>query len=380
LPRLRGAPLAAERLAPWVLLLYGAGVLLRVLSQTLAPLGDGATGAIWRVALGISGPLELAGGVLGVVLLARTAQSGPPLAGRAGLIQVLPLLVAGWIALVLALAVNAYGTVVAALTVLPGESAAVLLVPPSIDTAVVRLALLGWIVPIAIAFSARNFPLFIGTRVPSGRHLRWGLSLLLAGLLLDVPPEIGIFAPALTGELGRGLEGAALLWFTVVIGALGPKVQPPGKMRDQQEAALAKASTWSLVGAYVWLAVTGVLMLLRAVAPLGILPPPPPPDAERHALGAGFVFLLIVGMAVRLLPGFAGDRKISLGAVWAAVVASHLAALLRVGPIVLNWLGQVGGAGGGMPAATPVLAASGVAGMVAIAALAVALRPIWRVR
>ncbi|MGH2352594.1 MAG: hypothetical protein ACRDJN_13370, partial [Chloroflexota bacterium] len=251
------------------------------------------------------------------------------------------------------------------------------LVLPQLDAVVVRLALLGWLVPVAVAFSARNFPLFIWSRLPSPRALQVGVFLLLAGLAIELPARGLVDLPPATVDLGKAMEGAALLWLTIAIGALGPKRTPPGRMADPTEAAVARLSRWPLMGAYAWLAVAGVLLLVPAITSLaGWLPPPE--DAERHAIGAGFLLLLVVGMALRLLPGFAGIRHhtIHLGAARAAVAAAHVAALLRVAPLLISWA---------FPSSTPfaswwnlgvilVLSLSGAAGLAAVGCLAAALR------
>jgi uncharacterized protein involved in response to NO len=357
-----------------VLALYGGGVLLRTLCQIAGPLlvpGADPIAQALRLGLAASGPLTLAGAALGVWLLAVTARHGPPLRTRPGLVQVLPLLVASWVGLLAALAANAFGT----LAVLGQDGAAAWLAPPAVDGVVVRLALLAWLVPVAVAFSARNFPLFVRTPLPSTRALNGGLALLLAGVLLDAAARLGPDSWAGAGALGGGLEGAALIWLTVAIGALGPKVRIPGRMHDPAEARLARATAWPLIGAYAWLAAAGALLLAGALAgPLGWLPPPE--DAARHALGAGFVLLLIVGMALRLLPGFAGvrHRLVDPRAAWLAIWLAHAAALLRVGPPLAAWLLSLAGAVDAPPGVVPALTASGLAGGAAVAALAVALR------
>jgi uncharacterized protein involved in response to NO len=165
---------------------------------------------------------------------------------------------------------------------------------------------------------------------------------------------------------------------TAAVGALGPKVRPPGRHADPAEARLARAAGWALVGAYAWLAVAGLLLVAEGLA-AWLAWAPPPEDAARHALGAGFALLLIVGMALRLLPGFAGarGRRVALPPALLAITSAQLAALLRVGPVVLTWLvAPLGPAGlAGLSAATAaVLALSGLLGVVAVAGLWVALR------
>ena len=391
LPRLRGAPLWRAQYVPWVLRLYGGGVLLRVLAQMLAPF-FAVTGIVplvllSSVAIALSGLFTLAGGGLAVLMLVQTARNGPPLAQRAGLVQVMPLLSAAWLGFLAALLINAWGS----LTVLdfwrlpPGTRVtqvrvAPWLVSPIWDALTVRLALLGWLLPLSVAFAARNFPLFLWTQLAPAESLRWGLALLAAGLALETGGGVGTLGGAAGAtalfEVGRVLIALGLLWLTAVVGVLGPKIEPPGRRAAPAETELAQIAAGPLTDAFVWLAISGGLMLLQSILPALRLPPPPE-DAVRHALGAGFVLLLIVGMALRLLPGFAGGEKrpVTMRAARIAASAAQAAALLRVAPLLATWLLSAFGIDGsfGRPA-TFLMAASGVAGAVSLGALWWALR------
>jgi uncharacterized protein involved in response to NO len=410
LPRLRGAPLVQPALVPVVLALYGGGLLLHITLQTAGPfipLGPDTRllGATAAIILALSGPFTLLGAALAFALLLRTGRHGPPLQTRPGVRQVQALVLVSFVSLLIALALNACATLVsgaaafaaygaagtglatgAAATGGTPEAGATIpalgsvtplppwLLPPIPHLAAVRLAFLGWLVPVAVAFSARNFPLFLHTRMAPSGALRLGLAVLLCGLVLDVSVRLGLAAPAPAVAVAYALEGGALIWFTAIIGALGPKVRLPGRMSDPVEAQLARATWPALSGAYVWLVIAGLLMLARSGATLGLWSPPPE-DAERHALGAGFILLLIVGMALRLIPGFAGarPRTVDLPAARVAIAAAHVAAALRVGPVVLSWLPVA------VPSLVPwllpaLLTMAGLVGMAAIVALAMALR------
>jgi uncharacterized protein involved in response to NO len=370
LPRLRGAPLAAVGLVPWVLALFGGGLSLRALAQILGPLlpAGSPLGPPLLVAFALSGPLTLGGALAGLFVFVRSATRGPPLRARPGFLQAAPLLAAGGAAFLLCHVLNALGVALAA-------TRATWLVPPALDGAVVRVAFLGWLVPVAAAFSARGFPLFLWTRPALPGALRASVALLLVGLLLAVAgdwadSEVG----AAVAVLGRGLEGVALLGVVAALNVLTSRVTPPGRQRDPAEARLAEATRWPLVGAYAWLTVAGVLLLLQAVLPLAG-GQPPPEDAVRHALGAGYVLLLVVGMGLRFLPGFAGGRgrEVGLGWAWVAIAAAHTAALLRVLPVLAGWLTGAGG-----PALLLAMGGAGIAGAVAVVAFAGALRPALR--
>jgi uncharacterized protein involved in response to NO len=403
LPRLRGAPLWGTRYVPWVLALYGGGVVLRLVTQIAAPpvSAFGATSVVLFVSLllALSGPLTLAGAVLGVTLLVQTARHGPPLAARAGLQQVLPLVVVAWVGLLLALAVNTWGTlsVLGAWHVPVGTRVGIVraapwLVAPWPDALTIHLALLGWLAPMAIAFAARSFPLFLWTQVAPGQWLRWGLVLLSSGLILETLGGIGAAGNTAGSigviELGRLLVAGGLLWLTAVVGALGPKSPPAGRAGPAGQARgagnashmeLEEIARWPLMESFVWLTIAGGLILFQALLPaLGITPPPE--DAVRHALGTGFVLLLVVGMALHLVPGFAagaegGRRTVDLRAARVATWAAQAAAVLRVAPLLANWLLSSTNVVESTRTPTLILfALAGVAGAVSLGALCWALR------
>ena len=94
--------------------------------------------------------------------------------GVPALRQVLPLLAAGFGALLLALALNAGLGIVAA-------AAGAALLDARGDALVVDLTLLGFLLPICLAVSARFFPLYLGLRPAPAAGLRAALSLLLLG-------------------------------------------------------------------------------------------------------------------------------------------------------------------------------------------------------
>src|SRR5688500_1016758 len=105
--------------------------------------------------------------------------------------------------------------------------------------------------------------------------------------------------------------------------------------------------------------------------------PPPPDDVLRHTLGAGFVLLLIVGMSLRLIPGFAGGRStVHLPAASVAIWSAQAAALLRVAPPLALWLTTTAGLDPAPPRLISILLSlSGLAGALSLSALWYALSP-----
>src|SRR5690606_24892703 len=88
------------------------------------------------------------------------------------------------------------------------------------------------------------------------------------------------------------------------------------------------------ISAYGWLVVAAGTLALEGLRMLGLPVPAVVPDAERHAIGAGFVTILILGVGAHLLPGFARLPLRSHGLLWGTLLLGNLAALLRVAPVL----------------------------------------------
>ena len=350
LPRLRGAPPVSAAVSRAVLLLLFGGLVLRALAQPGLALSDAGDGQVaLRVCLAASGALELAGASLALRVLAQTLRSGPPLAEHRAVRSVLPFFLAAFGAFWLALVANALGVMAAALS-------AGALVPAEWGLLTVQLACYGFLVPVSVAMSARTFPLYFRTPLPRMRMLHLGLLSLLAGLALRTGGELtGTEAAASAGGL---LQAAAVGAFVVGLGVFAPRRPlPRAPVRP-----LSDPTALHVISAYVWLLVAAALIALPTLARMGVLAARAPRDAELHALGAGFVTLLILGVGARMLPGFARRPLRSTRFLWLTLLAANAAALLRVGPLVL-------------PSTTPdvrngLLASAGLTGLLALSIFA----------
>src|SRR5579884_594340 len=372
LPRLRGAALAGPGLAPWVLALYGGGVTLRAIVQPLAAARPAAAGLVVLAAL-----LELAGAALAVGMLLATSRRAMPVRQRPGLIPVLPFVLLAFGSLLLALLASLVGWALAAGSGLP------LLTAPW-EPLVIQLGLYGFLVPVSLAVAVRTFPLYLRVRVPDTRALWAVLAVYGAGLLLRLGAVLG--APLALDGLGRLLQGAALLAAPAVVDV--PLLRTRAEILAQTAARARelgaaprplapldpdlRAAEWLLRAAYAWLAVAGLLLLAGGALALAG-GPLLPADVERHALGAGFVTLLIFGMGPRLLPGFQGrEHLVSARLVWATFWLGNAAALLRVSVPLLVWLLALDAPGAALPAglANGLLSLSGLLDLAAVVCFA----------
>jgi uncharacterized protein involved in response to NO len=377
LPRLRGAPLRAPWAAPWVLGLYGGGVLLRAVGQPLAPLVPALAPL-----LPLSAALELAGALLAVAVLATSLRDGAPLGQRPGFVQVLP-----WLVVVV---VSWLGGLVANLVAM-GAAAnhALALAPAPWGPATVLLGLYGFLVPIAVAMSARTLPLYLRVRPATAAGLAGVLGLLVLGLGL----RLAALAPALAGwdALGQVALALALVGATWQVDGAFVRTRAAVLAEARQRAAahgrVPRASLSSepahrpaellVRAAYGWLLVAA--LALGAAAGGALLGwPTPPGDVERHALGAGFITLLIFGVGAYLLPGFQGRRLASARLVWATLWLGNAAALLRVGPPLALWGLELAGSAAGARWLLGMAALGGVLDLAALVAFAANLWRTWR--
>ena len=335
LPRLRGTPLVAPWLVPWILGVQVGGLLLRALSQPLVTATQAAT---WRVLLLTSGILEGAALLGAVLLLGLTARRGPPLATRPAFGSVLPFMATACCALGVAGVVNLVNGVQAATT-----AGVVSYVGDDLN---VILGLFGFLVPMALAMSVRSLPMYAGLEAFPGRVL-WPLAgvylagLVLAGIGTGSDPGLAGWPGTLDG-LGMFLMGGILLVFVgVFLRLMRTRGRLPQRVarlapRPAAPARSYKARVAVVASAYLWAALGGVLLIGDGLALLLAIPPPFALDAIRHSFAVGFVALMICGVAPRMIPGFSGGNIVSPALVRATLWLGNSAAAQRVGSLLLS--------------------------------------------
>jgi heme/copper-type cytochrome/quinol oxidase subunit 1 len=132
-----------------------------------------------------------------------------------------------------------------------------------------------------------------------------------------------------------------------------------------------------LYAAYVWLVLGVIFEILAGAAVIYGYSFLQSNDAARHMLFMGFITQLILGMAVRMIPGFIGRKAIaSARLVDAAFWLANAATVFRVLPLILP-LEMFEAMPMAVDVAQATFAFSGILGMAAVGCLAVNL---WKTR
>ncbi|MEO8971164.1 MAG: hypothetical protein ABI406_06130 [Ktedonobacteraceae bacterium] len=342
LPRLRGTPLAMPRLVPWLSGILVTALVLRMLCQPLLTIVDSN---IWRVGLVLSGVGECAALTGMVTLLGITARRGPALATRPAFTSTLPLMVGAFGSLGIASVVNLINTLQAA--------TAAGLVASTGDDLNVTLGLLGFLVPMALAMSARSLPMYAGLEGFPNRILRPLAVIYFVGLLLICVGTLPVPIANWLQSLGMILLGGALLFFIAVFlrlmrkrGRLPRKVvrlaPKPNAVAQSYKAQVAhERNAYGpfvalVASAYLWAMLGGVLLVCDGLTLLIQNTPLFALDAMRHSLAIGFIALLICGIAPRMIPGFSGGTIASARLVTTTLWLGNIATILRVGSLLVD--------------------------------------------
>lgn len=370
LPRLRGAKLAHPHVVPWAFRGVVLGTTLRVLGQPSLALAESSGSTLWS-------PVLHAGVMLGVFLqafsvfgilfiLARTFRAGPPAAKKQGFVQVFPALAVAGLALVLAQVVWLWSGL--------GQSATgerLMLFPDASNRAAIEMLLFGGVMAISLGMSARLFPLSFRIQHASRLLLWMSSGLLLIGVLFTAARAFGLRLEA--GEAFAALAFAA----GIVIGIPAVRVfhrrTPfPGKQRTYH--LIRDPAGLGVVAAYGWAIVAAFFLLIFAWQELagGVAVAK---DLPLHAIGAGFMTLLILSVGWTMLPGFGGGNPRGLRWICTALALANVAVFFRVAPGALALLIGADATGAFY---FHSFAVAGLAGLLAVGAFARALFLSWR--
>jgi len=347
LPRLRGTTLARIELAPWSLGCWVVGITLRALCQPLTAIAQASMpqaslyDALGRFGTMVSGIVEVIGVALFITMIVSSFRRARPLSADAPIKPVRPYLVLAMTSLVVATLLNATLGVSSALS----DSS---IFPSAVDDALTHLMIYGFILPLAIALSVRNLPLFMRLATPPKQSLFPLFVIYVVGVTCRTIGflEHGFWLP----NLGAILESGVLLVFIwqldVVLRRKTPwtatRTTPPDnyiEMRHPTRKNYPDHGEFGrfellIISAFAWLAFANIIAIIDGASPLLGNPAPFNPDIERHAITVGFITLLIFGMAVRMLPGFSSKSRVaSARLVMATFWLGNLAALFRVLPL-----------------------------------------------
>jgi uncharacterized protein involved in response to NO len=302
---------------------------------------------IWRIGLVSSSILEVAAYACALSLMVLTALSGPRPKTRPAYWSVLPFFASAFCSLGIASIIN--------LVNLVQTAHASGLVPSTGDTLNVTLGLFGFLVPVALAMSARSLPMYAGLD-GFPRRVLWPLAgAYFAGLLLlcigvDGGPLPAPWASIIAG-LGMALLGAVVLLFVgIFLSLMRRRGELPERVAKLASSPQTLAHTYQeqvrkeqthygpfvglVASTYLWAMLGALLLLIDGCSMLTIGSELVARDAVRHAFALGFIALLICGIAPRMLPSFSGGKITSPSLVSATLWLGNAAAILRVGSLL----------------------------------------------
>lgn len=370
LPRLRGTKLAHSQRVPGAFYVFATGLIVRVVAQPWAALAAPAPAQTGQILL-LAGSLAETAGILAILtILATTLRQGPDLAKKPAFRQIIPPLAVAGLGLLLALAVWLAGALVplfsGSLGANLGGSASgasgtggAFLLAHDWQQLGVTAALFGFIPALSLAMTARIFPLFFRIQAAHTGALNWSAGLLAVGLVSEAAAWV---LPQMPAGLPEVLLAAGLLVGVGAVKVFARRLDfhgDEGQYRIYREPGAVGALT-----AYVWAALGALALGVYGLNKLGLrlATAIPPRDWAIHAVGAGFMTLLIIAVGAVMIPGFGGGRPQDRNWLWVAVIAANLAVLSRT-----LFIGSSSAAG------QQALALSGGLGALATVALAVNL-------
>ncbi len=386
IPRLAGAPIAQPRRLSFILWLIAGGIFIRSIAQSLLPYitkSIAFTPLLWLAAF--SGIMEMLGVMLYLITLLDTIKRGGNLVKRPALISVKPffsMMFTGWLIY----------TIINAVTLFSMAFQRLVFIDQAWNEFAVNIFISLILLPVAFAFSIRTFPLYLRLPAPNWQ-VRIAAFVYLVFLCIQLAPTIPPIAQKFSeislrlSSNGSMLKGCFILWFVWKLDVLTRWRQPwtvnriaePELDRRPTRPGLPDYGEFGsferlLYSAYAWLVLAAIFEIISGASVIFGFSLSQSNDAPRHMVFLGFISLLILGMAVRMIPGFLGKKKIaSAKLVGATFWLGNAAVICRVLPIILpDALFEM------MPALTQIsqsaFALSGILGMAAVGCLAMNLK------
>lgn len=392
IPRLAGVPISRPKRIDQVLWLVAFGLILRSAGHTLLPYITNSAYSVslsWLVA--VSGLIEWFGIVLYLVTLIQTLKGLADLNSTPALTSVKPLfamMLAGWFL---------YSTL-----------NFILLLHMTINKNVVVHQ--GWnefaiqiftglvLLPVAFAFSIRLFPLYL--RLPAPHWpVRFAAFAYLTSYCIQIlpalPPIMSLMSriPIILSSLGQILKGSVIIWFVWELDILTRRRDPwtvhrklhPGPDRRPTREGMPDYGEFGrferlVYAAYAWLVGGAILEILIGTASLATWSIPISTDALRHVYLLGFITHLILGISVRMIPGFIKKKKVAYTKlVDITFWLGNSAAVARIVPLILPTL-LLEAIPGATALTRGLFAFSGILALLAVSCLALNLTKTAKIR
>jgi uncharacterized protein involved in response to NO len=348
IPRLAGVSIAQPRAIDWVLWLIASGLMLRSVAHCVVPYLDGSslfTAINWLNV--VSGMLELAGILVYMMLCVQTIRRVDHSKSRPGLTQVAPLFIMVQAGFLTYMCVN----LASLLRMVATES---IVINQAWNEFAIQIFIGLVILPVAMAFSVRLFPLYL--RLPA---VEWSVCRLAAFYLgafclqvfYSIPPIAVLESrlPVILAHVGAILKSIIILGFVWKLDLFTRRgepwtvnrVQEPGPKRRPTRPGMPDYGEFGrferlVYAAYCWLVFGAIFEIVSSASFLLGHPWVHSTDALRHIYLIGFATHLILGMSVRMIPGFMKKKRIaSPRLVEATFWLGNIAAVFRVVPLLL---------------------------------------------
>ena len=346
IPRLSSVPISQPQSIPRLLWLIGIGLLLRFISHSILPyLGNGFFFILLSWVTATSGLLEWYGVLIYLALLAGTIFGMSKADRKPPLMAVRPYFGMTMMGFLL------YATIHAVLLLQMAWRGNVV-VSQTWNEISIHIFIGLVLLPVAFGFSIRMLPLYLRLPVPDW-PVRRVAYVYFIGFLCQIceilPINLLNHIEGYISSMGMLVKSSVILYIVWKLDVLTRRREPSIPHRDvesspdqqpKHRATLDHGAygrfEWHIYTAYGWL-VSGALAEML-IGGFGIfqLPLAISSDVIRHIYLLGFITNLIMGIAVRMVPGFLKKRRIGStrlidGTLW----LTNIAAVGRVVPLLL---------------------------------------------
>ena len=350
IPRLSSVPISQPRGITWILWLIGIGLTLRFVSHSILPyLKSGFPFLLLSWLIAASGLLEWYGVLIYAILLAGTIFGISEIKRNPPLMAVRPyfgMMVMGFLL---------YTTIHAVLLLQMAWRGNVVVTQTWNEVSIhIFLGLV--LLPAAFGFSIRVLPLYL--RLPAADWpVRRVAYVYLIGFLCQIseilPLDLVNHLERYVSSVGTLVKGGVILYVAWKLDVLTHIQEPSVAHQDLQSSPDYRPTRrigpesnefgrfqWHIYAAYGWLVLGALAEMLIGGFGLFQAPFAISSDVVRHIYLLGFITNLIMGIAVRMVPGFLKKRRIASaklidGSFWLINVAAAGRIVPLLIPLVL---------------------------------------------